>query len=139
MNDACLIPLTRGYYAIVDLDDYHELRKYKWHASKSRSKFYASRSVKGKLIRMHNMILEPPPGMLVDHINRDSLDNRRSNLRICTRSENVINSDAKKTSKYLGVHYAKKEKMWVATIRIGRYTTEVDAKEAFDRARQLIT
>lgn len=84
------------------------------------------------------MILEPPAGMLIDHINRDSLDNRRSNLRICTRSENVVNSDAKKTSKYLGVHYAKREKMWVATIRIGRYETEHDAKEAFDRAKQLI-
>jgi hypothetical protein len=86
------IPLTKGLYAIVDAADYEWLSKYKWTALIVGDKAYAIRSHKGKTILMHREIMQPPPGMVVDHINGVSLNNRRCNLRVCTPLQNRYNS-----------------------------------------------
>jgi hypothetical protein len=97
------IPLTQGYFAIVDDSDFDMLNRVKWHANKGHNTFYAQRSVlqengKWKNVQMHRVILGVhDPKIQVDHINGDGLDNRRCNLRSCTRSENMQNQQIIKT------------------------------------------
>jgi len=81
------IALGRGLYALVDAADLEQLSHYHWFAKRSHSNYYAVRRVrrfgKDRLIRMHRQITHCPPGLQVHHLNRNSLDNRRSNLLIC--------------------------------------------------------
>jgi len=87
----CRIPLSRGLFARVDPEDFEELSRYKWSASQSGKNFYAVRQEKGRTILMHRQIMAPPEGMIVDHINRNKLDNSRANLRVCSHRENTRN------------------------------------------------
>lgn len=87
------IPLTQGKFAIVSDADYKRLSKYKWHAHRDKNGilFYAERYDKKRkphIVKMHREIMKPPKGLVVDHRNGDGLDNRRSNLRVCTTAEN---------------------------------------------------
>lgn len=90
------IPLSRGMSTIVDDDDYEWLSQWKWYAGKSATLFYAVRNVwrNGKIhqVRMHRLVINAPDEIIVDHINRNSLDNRRSNLRLSNCRENQHNS-----------------------------------------------
>ncbi len=86
------IPLTRDLQAIVDAEDYEWLSRYKWHASVAGDgKVYAKRQVGCCGVFMHRLIMQPPKGMVVDHINGNSLDNRRCNLRIVPPEVNSQN------------------------------------------------
>lgn len=137
------IPLSQGKVAIVDDADYEWLSQWKW--SLCNSKGYAIRrervGSRRLMIRMHRLVTQALPGELVDHINGDTLDNRRDNLRICTIIESNRNRGkaSGKTSRFLGVY--RKGNRWVAQIGIGRrYTTigcyeaEEDAAHAYDSA-----
>lgn len=107
-----LIPLTQGYQAFVDDEDYKELSKHRWYYHDG----YAD-STKGK---MHRIIMAAKKGAEVDHVNRNKLDNRKSNLRIATRSQNNHNVGLRKdnTSGQKGVSYFKPRNSWVARIQI---------------------
>lgn len=87
------IPLTQDQFAVVDLEDFEYLNQWKWHAQldQSTGSFYAVRGL--HKIRMHRQLLGLEHGdkQQIDHINRDTLDNRRSNLRIVTNRENSEN------------------------------------------------
>jgi hypothetical protein len=93
------IPLPKGKVALVSDEDYERVAAFKWCASlESRgTKWYAIRrvTVNGKAvkIRMHRFVMGLPPGgedgRVVDHLNHDSLDNRRENLEIVTQEENM--------------------------------------------------
>lgn len=93
---------------------------------------------------LHRWIMQPPDDMVVDHINGDPLDNRRSNLRICTHAQNLANgrSHRDSTSKYRGVSYRPREGTWRAQISVGnqrskflgQYRTEEEAALAYDAA-----
>jgi hypothetical protein len=142
------IQLTQGMVALVDDDDYEWLNQYNWHCAR---KTYAGRreankpnGEKGKIVLMHRVIMNPPKDMVVDHINGDTLDNRRSNLRICTKRDNQRNHKRLSTNKsgYTGVHYRKDTEKWVATIgdldsgtyhRIGEFLDPVKAAKAYDK------
>lgn len=93
--------------AIVDDDDYEWLvSEYKWYTNKKAYvQGWKNGSGKSKTHYMHKEIMNPQPGMLVDHIDRNPLNNQRSNLRIVTRLQNNMNSGPKKTNKigYKGV------------------------------------
>jgi hypothetical protein len=104
------IPLTQGKYAIVDAEDYERVSRYKWCLSRTGKQLYAQRRTGGKTIRMHQFIMKPPKGMVVDHIDGNGLNNRRSNLRICTRPENTRNRrrNPNTASGYKGVWHDKK-------------------------------
>ena len=139
---AKLIPLTQGKFAIVDADDYDELSQYKWTAAKSPNTFYAVRSVRGRQIRMHRLITNAPKGLVVDHRNHNGLDNRKENLRLCTRSENACNQRPQtgRSSKYKGVCWHKTQKRWHArihsngvTYHLGSFKSEIEAAKAYDK------
>ena len=68
------IPLTQGYHAIVDAADYERLSRYKWCLSRSGNRLYAQRRCRGKTIRMHQFIMRPPKGKVVDHIDGNGLN-----------------------------------------------------------------
>lgn len=89
-----LIPLTNGHVAIVDAADYKKVAKFKWYAKKAADdEVYAARSVRyGKQVKtilLHRFIMDCPVGKEVDHKNCDRLDNRRANVEIVTRAENM--------------------------------------------------
>lgn len=151
MIEIAHIPLTQGMSAVVDAADYEWLMRWKWYASRRpNGNFYAVRSewIDGKdfQIRMHRQIIGAPQGVLVDHINRDGLYNRRSNLRICSAAENTRNSTSARgsTSQYLGVSWHNSTGKWVAQImaggrvkHLGRFADEIAAAHAYDAAARL--
>lgn len=88
------IGLTQGQVAIIDAQDYERAQSIRWFAiwKPHHGKFYVNGYVgRNKYIRLQNFLMKPPLGLFVDHINRDPLDNRRSNLRIVTHAENCKN------------------------------------------------
>jgi len=143
------IKLTKNKFTIVDDEDYEKLRLYTWHATpvrKGHKGFYATTNVKishnkYKKSRMHREIMQPQTGMVIDHIDGDSLNNQRSNLRICTVSENVRNCSLYKTntSGFKGVHWNQKKKRWVARVRLNgkavlnkMFVEKIDAVKAYN-------
>lgn len=144
------IELSQGKKAIVDNEDYERLSQRRWYASNEHGRFYAKTCVKGSgsKIRMHRFIMGvTDPNTLVDHKNHNTLDNRKSNLRICTTAENTRNVQSHKggTSKYLGVSFDKANNKWMSQIyhnkkqiKIGRYKDEKEAALMYDiKAKEL--
>lgn len=120
------IPLTQGKISIADVEDYEYLNQWKWHALRDGNTYYAIRAIpkdgKQTSISMHREILKTPKGMYTDHINMDGLDNRRDNLRICTRSQNQMNSEKHKNnnSGFKGVCWHIGIKKWMAQIKVDK-------------------
>ena len=90
------IPLSQGYVALVDTSDFEFLNQWKWFASKDGDQVYAKRSVTmpgqaNRTVWMHRQITGCPDGWSVDHANRNGLDNRKVNLRLCTHGQNCVN------------------------------------------------
>jgi hypothetical protein len=135
------IPLNNGRFAIVDSADYEKLTRYNWSVRTSSE--YAMRIEKGKNIYMHNEIIHPQSGLVVDHKNHNGLNNTRENLRIATKSQNCCNQKKRlgSSSKYKGVYLNKCLGKWGAVIRfqrkytfLGYFTNEIDAAKAYDEA-----
>jgi hypothetical protein len=133
------IPLTQGQCALVDDADYEWLSAHKWLARRRRVRFfYAARQIPTatgqKLVYMHRVMV---PGVRqLDHANRDTLDNRRQNLRPATHSQNAANTWRRRsnTSGFKGVSWKKDLGKWVAQIQEGQHNHYLglflDAKEA---------
>ena len=150
-QDAKAISLTKGAFAIIDPDDLPLITQHSWHLKEYAHLKYAVRdhyeNGKRTTIKMHRVIAEANPGEPVDHINGDGLDNRKSNLRICTGSQNAMNQrpQSGRTSKYKGVHWHKTKNKWIASIgingkvsTIGSFNTELEAAKAYNNeARKL--
>lgn len=87
--DARLLHLGHGKFAIVDLDDYNRLNRYRWFLKKSRSNVYVVRRVrsagKDRLIRLHREVMACPPHLFVHHNHANTLDCRKAQLTNCTR------------------------------------------------------
>ena len=142
------IYLGEGQWTLLDPEDYSRLRKYRWIVYGGGNNLYAVRLKIVKpnrtwQISMHREIMNAPKGVLVDHRNCDSLDNRRSNLRFATRTENVRNRRKQKntTSQFIGVSFRKSEGKWGSEIRcngkriwLGRFKSEIEAAKARDSA-----
>jgi hypothetical protein len=145
------IKIVGGLYAIIDDIDFDFLNQFTWYIRKSKNVMYAKAIVliDGSLkhIDMHRMIIKNlDTTKEIDHHNGDGLDNRRNNLRVCTHSQNIMNSPKSirlkgTTSKYKGVCWATRERKWVAHIRkdyvlkyLGRFDDEVEAAKAYNIA-----
>lgn len=127
---------TKGDYALVDDEDYEKCMEYNWSFDGGG---YARNHNIGK---MHRFIMNAPNNMDVDHKFHDKLDNRKSQLRICTRSQNMYNSGSRGgASKFKGVYWDKKQGKWESHITVnykkiflGYYETEREAALAYDVA-----
>jgi len=138
------IPLTQGKFTLVDEEDYEELYKYKWYYHNG----YAARSQynpitqKAPIVLMHRVIMNVKEGEEVDHINHNTLNNRKCNLRVCTSAQNNQNRQFYKTgtSYYKGVSWNTNKEKWIAqiiyngkSIYLGTYTDEEQAARAYDK------
>jgi hypothetical protein len=133
------IQLSQGKVALVDDEDYELVSGHNWYADKGRNTWYASATIDGKRVRMHTLV---SGFKLVDHENRNGLDNRRSNLRACMQGQNLANGVPRGgTSRFRGVCWSKQAGCWMAQAIggkrhkfLGHYDSEVDAAKAYDRA-----
>jgi len=168
-------PKHGTFTVLYDLEDEDKIAPYKWRVQKGRNTFYVQIKIphpdggwyhcvsNGKQRRrrrqtrlaFHRFIMNPPKGMMIDHINGNGLDNRKENLRIVTSAENSRNKGKFKnnTSGFKGVYYMKKSKKminerskpWMAGIRhnkkdihIGYFSTPEEAARAYDaRAKEI--
>lgn len=126
----------------IDNEDYDLIAHHKWTVRYGWGNTpYAIGRINGKYIPMHRLLMNPPKEMLVDHKNHNTLDNRRKNLRICTRSQNMWNRKKScGTSKYKGVHWCSYKNRWRADIyiynkciKLGRFDSEDDAAKAYNK------
>ncbi len=133
--------LKGGKTFIIDLDDFDKIKNIRW--SLETGDYLAGYTESGKRVRMHRLIANCPKGSIVDHINHNTLDNRKSNLRICNSKENAKNHkvNSKNKSGFSGVTYRKDNKKWRATItadykiiNLGCFNTKEEAIEARKRA-----
>jgi len=119
------ISLTQNKITLVDDKDYDWLSQWKWCAKESGgNKFYAIRRkpIIGTHIYMHKQIMDALSNVEVDHINGDTLDNRKSNLRICVHKQNIRNQklSSANSSGYKGVSWSKTNKKWHAYIKVNQ-------------------
>jgi len=142
-EDFLLIPLSQNKFAIVDRDDYENLMKYKWTlTSKRYASCFTNYRKTRKMIIMHRLINNTPEGMETDHINGNTLDNRKKNLRTVTSRQNQMNKrPTKRGSAFKGATFETKQKIWRAFICIngkvtslGRFKCELDAATAYNFA-----
>jgi hypothetical protein len=162
------IELTRDCKVEVDDEDYHFLVGLKkWYASKCGKSIYAEKRLSDKqmfelnnyleknnknivlkkILLMHRLIMDAGPGTFVDHIDGNGLNNKKENLRFCSKSQNSQNKSKKTNSYsvYKGVFKLKQKnlkKTWRAyifdsdvkkRITIGYYETEQDAAIAYNQ------
>lgn len=136
------VKLSRGKIAFIDDEDFDLVSQIRpWHCTTIG---YAAHSrTSGSKVWMHRLIMGATKGVEVDHINGNKLDNRKSNLRLCSTDENRLNRRSYKTkvgsSKFKGVSFKKQSKKFVAQIQyegakvhIGYFTDETEAARAYN-------
>lgn len=162
------IDVGRGMSTLVDADVWESERLYspfsgadpfhvtpslvKWRAEKNRNVWYAHKEItvagKRTFLALHRLIDQTPPGMLVDHVDGNGLNNVLTNLRRCTHSQNMANESVRRggTSPYRGVRLIPRSKRpWRAQIHfsdngrkrsksLGTFDTAELAAAAYDRA-----
>lgn len=156
-TNCCQVPVSRDFVALVDPEDFQEIAAHRWHIKRSSGSryIYAQREVRvggaRTKIAMHRVLAGAALGQIVDHANGVTLDNRRSNLRICTVRENcanVVSSKNRKRGGYKGVSWNKNARKWEASIGggevgpngkrrrvyLGLFSDPVDAARAYDAA-----
>ena len=134
------IRLTQGQVAVVDDYAYEGINQHKWcaHWSPNTNSFYATRGSDGKGVQMSRAILGVDSSLYVDHVNGNTLDNRRENLRLVTARQNAQNQHKPKSSIYPGVVWHKRDYRWQAQIYVngknlflGTFLIERDAFVAY--------
>lgn len=142
------INLTQGYRAVVDDDMFEYLNQWKWCYARgwAMRRIYTGTGRSnntGYNVYMHNLVIKPSEGKMIDHINGYGLDNRKGNLRECTLKENVRNRKRDKDNKsgYKGVSWVEISKKWRARItyegkqiQLGYYEDKRDAAQAYNKA-----
>ena len=116
-----------------DIEDYNLIKEYTWTINPDG---YVYSIPNGRVIKMHILIMSPPKGKVVDHINHITFDNRKSNLRICEHYQNRINSLPYKnnTSGRKGVYWDKTRNKWMVCITANKKTYNLGRYDDFDEA-----
>jgi hypothetical protein len=137
------------HFLLIDDDDFEKVSKYKWCISKNDKKFYVLTNVttnnKQKKLYIHRYIMSKNniDNLLIDHINHNTLDNRKQNLRVVTPTQNCNNTSSRtgSTSVFLGVSWYEREKHWRTQITVnkkastvGTFKDEIEAAKAYNKA-----
>lgn len=143
VGDVAQITLACGRIATVDAADAELVSEKRWHICRGVGTDYAITRINGRRTYLHRLLLNPAPRQDVDHRNRNGLDNRRANLRLCTDSQNSANrtkfkNDAK--TKYKGVYLQPRTGRFEAGLKfqfkchyLGTFDTQEEAAQAYDR------
>jgi HNH endonuclease len=125
-----------GKFALVDDEDFDLVNSFNWYLSGSYPVRSLGKRPNRTKISMHRFLMNTPVDKVTDHINGNGLDNRKSNLRICTISENTINSkkSINKSSKYKGVSFINPWRAYIGRKILGHFKTEKEAAEAYNKA-----
>jgi len=132
----------KGEEILIDIEDFEKVKRYSWCISKTG---YPVANINGKVTKLHRYLLGVKnPKIIVDHINRNALDNRKSNLRLCTALENSRNTTVSKNSNtgYLGISLTPQGKYRARImvnrkeIRLGNYSKIEDAIKARKQAEK---
>ena len=143
----CYITLTRGFEAVVDEADAALASQHNWYVEPKVGGLMYARSemlVQGRWTKvyLHRFLIRPEPDYVIDHIDGDGLNNRRSNLRVCLHKENIRNSVSRKANGLpKGVHpYDGRFKAYIqadgVTYKLGFFDTVEEAGEAYRRAAE---
>jgi hypothetical protein len=138
------ITLYRGEITLVDDEDYDNLMTRKWYTDSDGYAISTWKRGEGHVIvKLHRVVTNCPKGMVIDHINHDRLDNRKSNLRVCSIGQNVHNNRkrVKNKSGYKGVSWDTSRGKWISCLsfggkfrNLGRFDDIVEAAVAYDEA-----
>ena len=145
MTDSVSISLTKGKAALIDREDEEITRRYSWHITSDHGgrPGYAATVINRRKVGMARLIMGAVGDSVVDHINGNTLDNRKINLRICSQKENSRNKRASisNSSGYKGVSFDSRDKSYRAYVsvdgrsrRLGGYDTALHAAVAYDEA-----
>jgi hypothetical protein len=140
--------LSNGYVTLLDDEDYERFKQWKWYGAPTHSKVYVrrgyTRNQKSFSEMLHRVIMNAPHGFQVDHIDGDTLNNQKSNLRLCTPTENqrykrsMISKPRPAHRPFKGVRLTPAgrykasivhERQW---IYLGTYDSAMDAARAYD-------
>lgn len=132
-----------GLYCLIDDEDFSIVSKYRWYLSNGGYAItnYWKGINKHFHLTMHRFILGAKNGQIYDHINQDKLDNRKSNLRTCTPSQNRMNTKIRSdnSSGYKGIYWNSESKKWKAQIQlngrrkcVGRFNNPEEAAQAYN-------
>ena len=143
-QDYCIGIDSNGNKFVIDLEDYEKIKPYCWIKNKSG---YMTTTINKKKVFLHRFVLNlcTQDQCVVDHIDRNKLNNRKENLRKCSTSENILNAKLNKNNKsgYKGVFYNKKTQKWEARIAekgevkwLGSFKTKLQAIEARKQAEE---
>jgi HNH endonuclease len=156
-GEITLVPLTRGLYAIIDSDDARLVEGFNWYAMRHRNKYYAARGVRagGSYVNvfLHTAINPVSNGYEVDHVDGNTLNDRRCNLRTASSAQNQWNRPKLKKTKFgfapksplKGAFFQKpsgnRKPCWKSRISVngkavylGCFATDVEAAEAYAKA-----
>lgn len=148
IGDYALVELNRSLVSIIDKADVELVEGFIWHTYIGGTVRYVQSNAvdscgRHSMVRMHRIIMGVTDAhILVDHINGDGLDNRRSNLRICTKRQNACNQKLSSANKsgYKGVHLSRHGN-WYACIKshgktkkLGTYASKEAAAMAYNEA-----
>lgn len=136
-----LLALTKGYFATIDDEDYERVSNHSWCIDEHKNTLYATTRFKRKKIYLHRFLTNPGPGQVVDHKDGNGLNCSKSNLRLCSQSENLYNKKKKSgtSSKWKGVYWYKRNGKWKAQItrdgritHLGYFDNEADAATVYN-------
>lgn len=127
LNELTLLYKKESYKVLFDKDDYDKIKQYHWRISKKKNKLYVCTGQNrngNKILYLHNIIMNFTPNKIeeIDHINGESLDNRKSNLRKVNRQINIQNSKPRKENKFgiRGLSYNKKSNLYSVDLIINK-------------------
>lgn len=151
VGDDAFVTLTQGFEAVIDAQDAALVEAWNWAAQVRETAVYAFRKPREngaqRMTYLHRVLMGEPKGLVVDHIDGDTLNNRRSNLRVATHAENGRNSRRSRanTSGFKGVWWHRRGSKWRAGICVagkkiflGGFSTPEEAHAAYVAAATVL-